>query len=162
MFTSRYRLKAGNQERSTDFTVPEKKVIPWPVSQLNKSADPIINVQIAIKDQVYAEELRRVLVEDKKHRVYFVDTPNPTIDGIVVLDEITIGHLAAAKGTDTALYIVLRKESSDPDKLGETGVRCLLPAEYPPHMVRLAILAAELSLSQERSSVGSVPNADSK
>ncbi len=86
-FVPRHQLKTGRQKRSGNFVASEKKVIPWPLSELHKTDPTITKVQIALEDQVYAEELRRLLVEDGKHRAYVVDRPSPTIDGVVVLDE---------------------------------------------------------------------------
>jgi len=146
IFTPSRRLKAAGQERSVDFA-REGKVIPWPVRGLDKGAGPTItNVQIVIEDQVYAEELRGLLEEDNKHRAYVIERPSPAIDGLVVLDETTLHHRALAEGKAALRYVVLRRESFDPDKLWETGIRCVVPAEYSPNLVRTVILGAELRL----------------
>jgi hypothetical protein len=134
-FALRHRRKTDGDQRSADFPV-EKKVIPWPTAQSNKIAVPAIaHVQIAIEDQVYAEELRCLLEEDNKHRAYFVHRPTLTIDGLVVLDETTVGHVGEVQETDALRYIVLCKKSADPDKLWDTGIRWVVPAEYPPNLV---------------------------
>ena len=62
-----------------------------------------------------------------------------------MLDETTIGHLGLPDEPGV-LYIVVRRGPSGVDELWETEVRCLLSAEYPPHVARLTILAAELGL----------------
>jgi hypothetical protein len=156
-FVPRHQLKTGRQKRSGNFAASEKKVIPWPLSELHRGADPpTANVQIAIADQSYAEELRRLLAEDGRHRAYVVDRPSPTIDGVVVLDEATLHCLAIPEGTAVLRYIVLRKEFFDPHGLWERGVRCVVPAEYPPNLVRTVILGTELSLNIEQSQ-GSSP-----
>lgn len=143
--------KAGRGQRSA---ASMGKVIPWPTSQSNKIEHrTTTNVQIAIEDQVYAEQLRGLLEEDNKHRAYVVDKPIPTIDGVVVLDETTLGHFGVLEETDAWRHIVLSNESSDPDKLWETGVRCVVPAKYPPNLVRLLILVTELRLNQGRKQV---------
>jgi hypothetical protein len=113
----------------------------------------ITNVQIAIEDQLYAEELRGLLEQDNKHRVYIVDRPNPTIAGVVVLDETTVGHIAVLEESDARRYFVLGNEASDPNRLWHAGVRRLLPAKEPIELVRLAILFTELLLSRENSSM---------
>jgi hypothetical protein len=157
MFTLRHRLKAGGRVRASGFTAAENDITPWPVSHLKGSSLQTIDVQIAIKDQVYAEELRRLLVKDNKHRVYLVDRPDPNMGGIVVLDETTLSSISPLEGIDQPRYIVLRQESSDPDKLWKAGVRCLLPAMYPPNLARTVILGAEMRLSIEKS-LGGVSN----
>ena len=105
------------------------------------------NVQIAIEDQAYAEELRRLLEEDGKHRVYVVDQPSPTIDGVVVLDEMTLGHVGVL-GADALRYIIVRrKEPPDYDKLWKAGVQRILPAEYPTRIALAVILGLELMVN---------------
>ncbi len=128
-----------------------EKVISWP------SDHRLFNVQIAIEDQGYAEELRSLLEEDNKHRAHVGDRLNPTISGVVVLDETTLGYDKVPKGTDALRYVVLRTESADLDKLWEAGIRYVIPAKSPPNLVRLVIIGMELRLNIEQSPVGQRP-----
>ena len=112
------------------------------------------NVQIAIEDQAYAEELRGLLEADNMHRAHIVDRPISTMDGVVVLDETTLGHVAVLEETDALRYIVLIKESFDSEKLWQTGIQCAVPAQYPPNLVRTVILGTELRLNIKPSSNG--------
>lgn len=140
-------------KNSCDFTGSENQVFSWPRSPLNKAVDSTIkNVQIAIEDRVYAEQLRGLLEEDGEHRAYVVDRPNPAIDGVIVLDETTVDDVAVPAGRDGMRYFVLGNEASDPNKLWNAGVQRLLPAKHPPELIRFAILYTELILSQENSS----------
>lgn len=149
---SRSHPLAVGQKWSVAPNARRGKVIPWPIPESDKSAYPTTtNVQIAIKDQVYAEELRGLLEEDNKHRVYVVDNPTLTMDGAVVVDETILQHLAMPTGTDASRYIVLCKGSSDPHWLWGTGVRCVVPSEDPPDWVRTVILGMELNLKFEQS-----------
>jgi hypothetical protein len=149
-FAPCHRLEVFKRKRSVDSALVGK-VIPWPVRESDVGADPTItNVQIVIEDQVYAEELRGLLEQDNKHRAYVVDRPSPAIAGLVVLDETTL-HRAVAEGT--ALWcIVLYRGPTHPDKLWETGVRCVVPADYPPTLVQTVIIGMELRLNIEQSS----------
>ena len=127
---ARSRLKVVRELRSADCAAREGNVIPWPASEANTDANlTLSNVQIAIKDKVYAEKLRGLLEEDNRHRAFVVDSPNPAMDGLIVLDETTLQHRVPAEGSAALRYIVLCKESSDTPKLWEAGVRCLVPAE---------------------------------
>jgi hypothetical protein len=155
------RLK--NEQAQTVFPLrgPQKKVIPWPTSQVHEIADPVVtNVQIAIEDQAYAEELRGLLEADNKHRAHIVDRPISTLDGVVVLDETTLGHVAVLEENDALRYIVLFKESFDPDKLWQTGIQYAVPAQYPADLVRIVILGTELRLSIKQSPKVSVPQTE--
>jgi hypothetical protein len=144
------REKLGKPGKA-DFAGPRGRVIPWPASRSNKVSDPLItNVQIAIEDQAYAEQLRALLEEDTQHRAYVVDRPSPEMDGVVVLDETTLGHVGVLEPTEAQRYIVLRKGPFDHDKLWQTGIRCVIPADYPPNLVRTVILGTELRLNIEQ------------
>ncbi len=107
----------------------------------------ITNVQIAIEDLAYAEELRGLLEEDNERRIYIVDKPSPAMDGVIVLDETALGHVGVLERTEALRYIVLGKESSDLQKLWEAGIRCVVPANYLPILVRAVIAGAELRLN---------------
>lgn len=147
-YAPRHRSNEGNRKRSGDFTLSENRVIPWPATQLPKVADSINNVQIAIEDRAYADELGRLLEEDGKHQVCVVDQPNPTIDGVVVLDETTLARVGVLKGAEALRYIVVRrKEAPDYDKLLEAGVQRILPADYPTRIALAVILGLELTLN---------------
>lgn len=136
-----------------DCNVAQGKLIQWPTSPLNQPADrTITTVQIAIEDQVFAEQLGSLLAGDNRHRVYFVDRPNPAMDGVVVVDETTLGRLGVLEESVAVRCIVLKKDSSDPDKLWDAGVRYLVPAEYPPSLVQTVILGTEMRLNIEQSS----------
>lgn len=144
------QCKAGCRKRSRDSNTPENTVTPGPQSRTSEAASPTIsNVQIALEDQAYAEQLRVLLEEDGKHRADVVAEPNALLAGVIVLDETTVGHLAVPEGREAMRFFVLANEASDPTKLWSAGVRRLLPAGHPPELVRHAILYTEFLLSQE-------------
>jgi hypothetical protein len=74
---------------------------------------------------------------------------DPTIDGVVVLDDTTVGHLALPEGSDAIRYFVLGNEASDSSRLWHAGVRRLLPDKHPLELVLCGILYTELLLSPE-------------
>ncbi len=105
-FKSRILLKRRNQS----FGTSERTPIPCPAS-LSDEVDPITtNVQIAIEDRAYAEELRDLLEEDNERRAYIVDTPNPAMDVVIVLDETALGHVGVLERREALRYIILGKE----------------------------------------------------
>jgi hypothetical protein len=150
-----HQCKGGCREHRDDSGRSASKVIPWPQSPSSKvAASTITNVQIALEDQTYADHLRGLLEQDGKHRVYVVAKPIPTIAGVVVLDEATLGQVKIPERTGPSQFIVLHKEAFDADKLWEAGIRYAVPAEYPAKLVRMVILATELHTKIERASNG--------
>ncbi len=108
----------------------------------------MLDVQIAIQDQAYAEALLQLLVSDGNHLVHIVDRPNTAIRGVVVVDE-AILHLADwREEPNIERYLVLTNEPCDVDRLWEIGIRQLLPAYYEPALIRVAVLTAELRLGR--------------
>ena len=144
-FETCHQCKGGCRKHRDDSDRSDSKVIPWPQSPSSKVASSTLrNVQIALEDQTYAEHLRGLLEEDGKHRAHVVDRPITTIGGVVVLDETVLGHVGVLEATDACRYILLSNDSYDADKLWETGVRCVIPAKFPPNVVRATILGMEL------------------
>ncbi len=85
------------------------------------------NVQIAIQDAAYAEELRRLLVSDGNHRVQVVDRPSPALTGVVVVDETLLRHSKWREEPNITRYLVLANEPCDADELWEIGIRRVVP-----------------------------------
>ncbi len=147
------QCKGGCRKNFSDPESSNSKLIPWPESPTSKvDSSTISNVEIALEDQTYAEQLRGLLEADGNHRAYVVAEPNPIFAGVIVLDETTVDHLVLPEGRDAMRFFVLANEASDPNKLWHAGVRRLLPTKHPPELVRFAILYTELILSQENSS----------
>jgi hypothetical protein len=65
-------------------------------------------VQLAIADRQYADQIRNLLM-DGDHRVYIVDVPHPSIDGVIAMDEGLVDDLAAYNVE--RCVIVVRKAS---------------------------------------------------
>ena len=108
----------------------------------------VTNVQIAIKDQSYAEELRRLLVADGKHRVRVVHRPISPIQGLVVLDATLLDDPMLPEGHDSSRCIVFsQNEILDVNSIWKAGIRHVIHADYPPPVGRLVVLAAEMRLN---------------
>jgi hypothetical protein len=107
------------------------------------------DIQIAIEDRGYAEELLRLLLADGNHRVHLVDQPVSAIDGVVV-DEAGAKRSTLLKDADLARYVVFTNQHSDADWLWQIGIRRVVPSDYPPPVARVAVLLAELALKEAR------------
>jgi hypothetical protein len=106
------------------------------------------DVQIAIKDQSYAEELRRLLVADGKHRVHVVHRPTLSIQGVVVLDAALLENPILPEGHDSSRCVVFsHNEIFDVNSIWKAGIRHLIHADCPPPIGRLVVLAAEMRLN---------------
>ncbi len=115
------------------------------------------NVQIAIQDEAYAQELRRLLVSDGNHRVQVVDRPSPALTGVVVVDETLIRHSTWREEPNITRYLVLANEPCDADELWEIGIRQVVPAHYHPSILRIVVLAAEVQLKTDVSDGSALP-----
>jgi len=106
------------------------------------------NVQIAIADRGYAEQVAQLLA-DGEHRVYIVETPTAAIDGVIVVDE---PHLRtpALDAKDADRYIVMSDGPFDTVRLWRAGIRYLAFTSDPPSVTQIAVLAAELRLMHHR------------
>jgi hypothetical protein len=107
------------------------------------------NVQIAIRDRGYAEELRRLLLADGQHQVHIVECPTPLIDGVVVVDSTDIARLQLPQGSDLRRCVVFARTDLDANGLWESGVRHVIHAEYPPQVGHLVVIAAETRLNRD-------------
>jgi hypothetical protein len=104
-------------------------------------------VQIAIPDRTYAQGLRDLLMADGQHQVYVVDYPSPAIDGVVVVDDAMTNRMTLSGGFDFDRCVVFtRTVTFLVNRLWEAGVRHVIQADYPPHLGRLVVLAAERRL----------------
>jgi len=102
------------------------------------------NVQIAIRDRAYADALRHLLMADGQHQVYVVESPNPHIDGVVVVDETTATQTRLSLEFDIGRCVVFTREVPiQANQLWEAGIRHVIHADYAPHMGCLVVLAAE-------------------
>jgi len=159
-FGSCRQCKDGCRKLSRHSNSAGNTVIEWPRPQMSEVASPAINdIQIALADQTYAEQLRGLLEADGKHRAHIVAEPNPIFDGVIVLDETTVDHFAVPAGREAMRIFVLAGESSDSNKLWRAGVRRVLPAKQPLELIRFAILYTQLILGQENSP-GDLPEAE--
>jgi hypothetical protein len=118
----------------------------------------VTEVQISIPDEVYAEELRRLLTSDGKHRAHIVEEPDPAMEGVLVVDETLASCIALADQIDPNRCVVwLANDHLDADKLWSAGFRRLAHADCSPSQVRLVVLATEMQLKVDAESAHAPP-----
>jgi hypothetical protein len=108
----------------------------------------VSNVQIAIADYLYADRIRDLLVRDGTHRVYVVDTANPKIDGVIVMDDYRLEEVPSTPPASERYVVIANKASRRISSLFHAGVHHVVFATDSPSTACLAILAAELRLNQ--------------
>ena len=103
-------------------------------------------VQLAIANRRYADQIQELLVRDGDYSVEVVNTPNPTLDGVIVMDEDLVDNIAAYD--PQRCVIIARKTPQKIASLFEQGVRQVVFDGDSPNTARLAILGAELRVMQ--------------
>ena len=107
------------------------------------------NVQIAIADHGYAEQVAQLLA-DGEHRVYLVETPAAAIDGVILIDEPHLKTLLLDPN-EAECYIVLKPDAPlNTADLWSAGIRSLAYTSDPVSVTAIAVLAAELRLTNAR------------
>lgn len=103
-------------------------------------------VQLAIRDNDYAQSLRNLLLRDGTHRVYMVDQPDLKLDGVVVIDENNFENLRALEPEPERFVVITPRGTANLSRVWDAGVRHVVFAEDSPNTAQLAIIAAELRL----------------
>jgi len=106
-------------------------------------------VQVALHDSKHAQSLRDLLLGDGGHQVQLVDRPDLAIAGVIVMDfeSLETGTLAGARAR---MIVMAPKTRANLTKLWEAGVQHVVFQGDAPRIVRMAVLAAELSLLAPR------------
>ncbi len=117
----------------------------YSIAKFRDERPDMTNVQIALNDPGYAEELGNLLSSDGSHRIYVVERPLPTIDGVVVLDEQGVSKIPPGS-PDRERYVVLTRGRATPRlaDLWNAGIRHVIFSGDALTVAQLAILAAEM------------------
>jgi hypothetical protein len=103
-------------------------------------------VQLAMPDSEYAQSLRHLLMRDGNHRVYLVDQPNLSLDGVVVIDENCFQNLAQRDSEPERFVVITHKGVDNLSRVWNAGIRHVVFEEDSPNTTHLSIIAAELRL----------------
>lgn len=104
-------------------------------------------VQIALRDSDYAQALRNLLLRDGNHRVYVVEDADLRLDGVVVTDAVAADNLSMLQKAPERFVVLTRKVSDHLSKIWDAGVRHVVFEGDSPSTAQLAVIAAELRLS---------------
>jgi len=104
-------------------------------------------VQVAIPDPVFADSLRSLLLQDARHVVHLVETPDLSLDGVIILDAARVSAIPSLASERKRLILMASKDRDDLASVWDQGVRHLLFYGDPPEAARVMILSMELSLA---------------
>lgn len=104
-------------------------------------------VQIALQDKDYAKALSKLLL-DGKHQVYLVENPTMSMDGVVVLDDTSLDQISDSQRDGERCVVVTHKRPPDFARLWKDGIHHVTSSADPPSVTQMAILAAELRISE--------------
>jgi hypothetical protein len=110
-------------------------------------------VQVAIHDPVYADCLRTLLLQDRRHVVHLVETPDLSLEGVIIVDVTRLSSVPSLVHEHRRL-IVMASKDTDLTPLWDAGIRHMLFYGDPLPAARTAIVGLELGLSSFRAGVG--------
>lgn len=105
-------------------------------------------IQVAITDAPYAAALRELLARNGSWEVLCVDKPDPTRDGVMVLDSRHLGLLPKPIPNPERVVLIARNETEDLARAWEAGVNSVITDKDPLNTVVLAIMAVRLRTGQ--------------
>jgi hypothetical protein len=103
-------------------------------------------VQVAIQDPTYADSIRKLLLQDGRHKVHVVAMPDVKLAGVIVVDATELQSFPSLAKEQQRLVVVVHKDRDDLTKVWDAGVRHVVFHGDPPHKARIVVLGAELTL----------------
>ena len=110
-------------------------------------------VQVAITDAPYAAALRELLERSATREVHSVDVPDPSLEGVIVVDSQGLDRLPFPLLKPERVVLVTRNDPQDLSRAWNAGIRSVVFCDDPLNTAVLAIMAAELRLPKACSAV---------
>ena len=104
-------------------------------------------VQVALRDPVYADCIRNLLLEDGRHQVHLVEMPDVSLGGVIILDSEHLARLSAPAKEQKRLLVIAHKERDDLSRIWDRGVRHVAFYGDSPQKLRVVVLGMELALA---------------
>jgi hypothetical protein len=105
-------------------------------------------VQLSIADGRFAAAVRDAVVRSCAWHVELVERPDPSLHGVLVLDEASFARLPLPLSNPERIVLISRKQ---PERLAEAwdaGIVSVVSEDDPIDTVLLAIMAAALRVAQ--------------
>jgi len=103
-------------------------------------------IQLALQNIEYAQSLQTLLLRDGAHRVYLVDQPDLSLDGVVVIDGKHNENLHILDQEPERFVVITSKNSERLSRIWDAGVRHVVFEGDSPNTAHLAVIAAEMRL----------------
>ncbi len=101
-------------------------------------------VQLTIGDGSYASALRELLERNGTREVWCVDVPDPSRDGVIVVDSDALDRLPFPLVLPERVVLITRNDPPHLAQAWNAGIRSVVFNEDPLSTAVLAIMAAEL------------------
>jgi len=109
-------------------------------------------IQVSISNTPYAAALRELLARNGNWQVLCVDLPDPSREGILVLDPDCLRRLPLPLRNPERIVLITRNDPDDLTRAWEAGVTSVVFDKDPLNTALLAVLSARLRVSRpERS-----------
>jgi hypothetical protein len=106
-------------------------------------------IQLAIDDRSYSTALREMLLRDGNWDVLCVESPNPAVGGVIVLDRFSLERTPPSMLEAERVVLITRNVPDDLSRAWEAGIVSLVFDNDPVNTVALAIMAAGLRLAED-------------
>jgi hypothetical protein len=104
-------------------------------------------VQLAIHDSAYARCIRDLLLRDQTCNAVVVDTPDPHVDGVILLERNAFEALPKPLAEPDRFVVIAGKEGDGLARIWNAGIHHVVFEGDSPNTVQLAIIAAQLRSS---------------
>ncbi len=101
-------------------------------------------VQLTLTDTPYANALREMLERGGVRDVRCVQTPDPRLEGVIVIDPDALEHLPFPLPNAERIVLITRNDPQHLSRAWNAGVRSVVFSQDPLPTAVLAIMAAEL------------------
>ena len=116
----------------------------------------MITVQLATPNWDQAELLANALIRDGEYEVRMVDQPNPSVAGLIVLEDVMLNHLTPIE-PDRLVVIATRSDPAHLRALWELELHSVLYTGASAQTAYLAIIAAHVRLIADSPHAGDYP-----
>ena len=105
---------------------------------------PMPKIQLAVADAAYAAALRERLERSGMAEVYAVEAPDPSQEGVIVMDSAALSRLKAPLEHPERVVLITRNDPGELSRAWNAGIRSVVFCNDPLNTAVLAIMAAAL------------------